>query len=98
MVAVGVLTIAANFIIEYGWLNSLLFVLGPIFSKQQLPPAPRSEDLDSDVYSEQLRVEAMSSDVIKSQSLVMKQLSRMYGALLSVNRLSIAVDGYEDCS
>lgn len=93
MVAVGVLTIAANFIIEYGLLNSLFIYLRPIFSKQNLPPAPRQEDLDSDVWNEQLRVEAMSPDTIKSQSLVMKQLSKMYGSFLSVNRLSIGVDG-----
>lgn len=88
------MAMAINFMIEFHVFGPLLFCLKPFLRDQVMPAATSSAELDSDVLAEQQRVDAMSAPQIESNNLVMRQLSKMYGKFVSVNRLSIAVERY----
>lgn len=94
MVAVGVLAIAANLLIEFRAFESVVFLCRRGGGGGGVPvPADDGAELDGDVLDERERVRVMSSFEMRSQSLVVRDVSKVYGQFCAVNRLSLAVDG-----
>lgn len=50
--------------------------------------------IDDDVTEEKRKVEAMSSQDLKVNNLVLRKLSKFYGQFLAVNQISVAVKRY----
>lgn len=90
MLAVGLLTFIWLLLVEYQIIAALVYKLRSCFST---PPTPISEEtIDSDVLEEISRVKAMTNLQIESQSLVMRDMSKVYGKFTAVNQLSVGVD------
>lgn len=62
----------------------------------QRKPAAHSEDgfLDADVFTEKVRVDAMSSHEIAAHNLVLNNVTKYYRNILAVNQLSIVIREY----
>ncbi|XP_072932013.1 phospholipid-transporting ATPase ABCA3-like [Epargyreus clarus] len=85
MMLVGTLGFTVLLLKEYKVLNKV-FYLG----SRHRPPASLEEE-DNDVAAERRYVEAMPKHELIQHSLVCKNLTKYYGNLLAVNRLSFAV-------
>lgn len=90
MILEGTLTFSVLLLLEY----RLIAVV--IYKIKRLPSADVKpiEDsiIDSDVLEEIYRVKAMPKTEIESTSLVVQDMTKIYGKFLAVNQLSIAVD------
>ncbi|XP_053680207.1 phospholipid-transporting ATPase ABCA3-like [Anopheles nili] len=60
-------------------------------SKQAAPPS-ESDDIDSDVRSEKLRVRGFTEGEIVANNLVLRDVTKYYKKFLAVNQLSLAVE------
>lgn len=94
MAGVGLLAAVVNLLIEYRCFDALWFVVSAGGRRMQTVVPPFGDDVDdADVVEEQHRVNNMSAYEIGAQSLVVREMSKMYGRFCSVNRLSVSVDG-----
>lgn len=51
----------------------------------------KHDEFDSDVADEKMRIDAMSETDLKSEALVMQDVSKFYSQFMAVNRISLAV-------
>ncbi|KAL3853225.1 hypothetical protein ACJMK2_016781 [Sinanodonta woodiana] len=88
------------FLIEYGLLARLKYLvlkpstteIGPMVSMQKL----RDEEEDSDVYAEWNRINNTSlAQLMKTDEIIIKNVSKYYGPLRAVNNISIGVPAGE---
>lgn len=94
MAAVGGLAIGLNLVIEFRVFETMVFLWRSACDRTKASAdwADDSVQLDADVLDERERVRVMSSFEMRSQSLVVRDVSKMYGGFCAVNRLSLAVD------
>lgn len=74
--------------------NVLSKAYSSIFKKRSSSPIQDST-LDDDVRAEKRKVDALNSNDLQVNSLVLKNLSKFYGQFLAVNQLSLAVKRFE---
>lgn len=86
----GVLFFITLFLVEFGILGK---VFRSIFCRRQ-PPLLSNESIDNDVNEEKKIVNAMQSNDLQANNLVLRDLSKFYGSFLAVNQLSVRVKRY----
>lgn len=92
MYVVGTLAIIVLFLSEYRLLSSLLYKIRSRFASDFVPMLDGVTDMD--VLEERHRVANMSSYETDTLSLVVKDMSKVYGKFRAVNQISVAVDLY----
>lgn len=90
MFSVGLICFTWLLLLEYRIIAAARYFIGNLFSPKIVPIVGISTD--SDVIEEQQRIKTMSSMESDSLSLVVKDMSKVYGSFLAVNQLSIGVD------
>lgn len=89
MGASGVVYFALLFIIEFGVFAMAAQCIRGAF-EGRLPSKPNMP-IDDDVIEEKKKVDAMSSQDLDVNNLVLRNLSKFYGKFLAVNQISVAV-------
>lgn len=54
--------------------------------------------IDDDVLAEKERVNSMGVQALKSETLVMQNVSKFYGSFCAVNKISVAIKRYVHCT
>lgn len=81
-------------VIEYRIFSSVCYrICG--FSKKKLPLAIGSNVFDSDVIQEKNKVNAMTSNDLQVNSLVLQNLNKYYGNFLAVKGISVAIKRFD---
>lgn len=93
MAVIGVLCFLMLLVIEYRVFESVIYSVRSIFERK-LPPMASKDEIDNDVDDEKKRIEQMSMADLRENNLVLQSLSKFYGKLLAVNRISIGVKRY----
>lgn len=79
---------ATLLIVEYRLFNGIIYYIRGLFNGK----LPHDYEIDTDVQIEKDRVVAMTKDDIKSNNLVLNQVSKFYGKFLAVNQISIGIE------
>lgn len=87
MFIIGIVSYVFIIIIEYGFIRIIKQFLFRCITKTY-PPNMRE---DEDVASERERIKKMTPNELKSEILVMKNVSKYYGKFCAVNRLSTSI-------
>lgn len=90
MYVVGTLAIIVLLLSEYRILSSWLYKIRSRFASDFVPLLDSVTDMD--VLEERHRVANMSSYETEMLSLVVKDMSKVYGKFRAVNQISVAVD------
>lgn len=104
MIIVGIMTYLLLLFIESGAFKRLMLitfkrVLGlfkRISSSNDMPldgDITRDDDDDKDVLAERDRINDMTENELRSETLVMKNVSKFYGNLCAVDKISLAIRG-----
>lgn len=91
MGAIAILFIIILWFIEYRIFSSISYCIHG-FKKKKLPPTVGSTVFDSDVIEEKNKVNAMTSNDLQANSLVLRNLKKVYGEFLAVNGICLSVD------
>lgn len=90
MFGTGIVAFIWLLLIEYRFIAAVIYKFKSCLSTGVTPIVDNV--IDSDVLEEMHRIKAMSKTEIKSLSLVMQDMTKVYGKFLAVNQLSVAVD------
>lgn len=89
MIVAGIIAYAVLLAIEYGaikWLVSFA-----MRSLQKTGSNDNPSTIDSDVLAEKERVNKMTNSELRSQAVVMKNVSKFYGKFCAVDNISISI-------
>lgn len=89
MIGVGIISFVALVFIESGLFKFIKsFVLGLI---PRTYPYQNHDNVDNDVRIEKERIDQMTIQELKSETMVMQNVSKFYGQFCAVNQISVAV-------
>ncbi|XP_031638222.1 ATP-binding cassette sub-family A member 3-like [Contarinia nasturtii] len=93
MTLIAVIFITILWIIEYRIIPIIFHHFAGL--TQNVPPLLVTNTIDSNVINEKIKVNAMTSTDLKSNNLVLRNLSKYYGQFKAVNGISVAVKRQE---
>lgn len=65
------------------------------YIKRTYPNVDANEAIDDDVLTEKERINRMGLQDLKSETLVMQNVSKFYGSFCAVNKFSVAIKRYK---
>lgn len=77
LIEAGAIKMAKQFIFKY--------------INRKYPSADANETIDDDVLAEKERINRMEENELKSETLVMQNVSKFYGSFCAVNKFSVAI-------
>lgn len=90
MFCTGILAYIILIVVEAGAIKMVkqLMFLG---MKRTYPNVDSNEVIDDDVLAEKERINRMGLQELKSETLVMQNVSKFYGSFCAVNKFSVAI-------
>lgn len=89
MLCVGVVAYIVLIVIEVGVMKMIKQLIFPSIKRNYPNDNPV---IDDDVLREKERIDRMAPNELKSETMVMKGVSKFYGSLCAVNKTSIAIN------
>lgn len=78
------------FLLEYRIVFTIIYFVRAFFQRKQNNEC--TEMIDDDVQDEKLRISDMTKNQIKTHNLVVQDMTKKYGNILAVNRMSVVVN------
>lgn len=95
MFLTGITAYAILIVIELGSIKILkMFILKLIRRFVKRDKNDDSEPMDDDVLAEKIRIEQMTDVELKSQAMVLKNVSKFYGQFMAVKNVSFSIRGF----
>lgn len=94
MVVCGIVAYLLLLAIEYGAIKWIMTYIKRNVFKVTKAPKDDDSDLDDDVLIENEFIDNMTEDHLRSQSIVMQNVSKLYGQFCAVNKVSLSIKRY----
>lgn len=89
MIGTGIVAFIILLVIEYGGIK---LIKSCIFSfLPRTYPTQNEESIDSDVRAEKERIDRLSLNDLKSETMIMQNVSKFYGKFCAVNQISLSI-------